>query len=321
MKPLYNHAEFAEEGIRKVVLTSIQSYLIEFLLRLRRVFLSSRNEELDIARERAETMAASAFFARFKGVDRAPISANGVPGEWIVPAGSTGKRCILYVHGGTFFAGNIKSHRPLAANIAVAARTRALIIDYRLSPEHPYPAGLEDVITAYHWLREEIPPEEIAIASDSAGGALALGLLLALRDGGEPLPACAVCLSPATDLTLEGETWQTNRKRDLMLEYWKMVKGLEIYLHDTDPRNPLASPFHADLKNLPPLLIQVGSDEMLLSDSTRFAEKARAAGADVTLEVWERMQHEWQFAIGYLPEARQAVQQIGSFINGHLSTY
>ena len=295
-------------------MTSIQSYLIELVLRVRRGFISSRNEELNIAKERAETLAASAVFAHFSGVECSPIYANGVPAEWIVPAGSKTDRCILFIHGGTFFAGSIASHRPLAARIAVAARTRALIIDYRLSPEHPYPAGLEDVKTAYHWLREKVAAKEIAIASDSAGGALTLGLLIALRNEAEPLPACAVCLSPATDLTLKGETWQTNRNRDIMLEHWKMVKALEIYLCDTDPRNPLASPIHADLKGLPPLLIQVGSAEMLLSDSTRFAEKARAAGVDVTLEVWERMQHEWQFASSLLPEGKRAIAGIGRFI-------
>ena len=296
---------------------SIQSYLLEILLRVRRVFLSSQKEELDIAKERAETLSVSTSFARFGGVGCSPISANGVPAEWIVPAGPTSERSILFIHGGTFYAGSIASHRPLAANIAVAAGTRALIIDYRLSPEHPYPAGLEDVITAYHWLREMVSAKEIAVASDSAGGALTLGLLLSLRDGSEALPACAVCLSPATDLTLEGETWRTNRKRDIMLEYWKMVKGLEIYLCDTDPRNPMASPFHANLKGFPPMLMQVGSEEMLLSDSTRFGEKARMAGVDVTVDVWERMQHEWQFAKGFLPEADRAVRQIGNFIKSH----
>lgn len=299
-------------------MTSIQSYIIEMVLRVRRVFItSSHKEELDIAKERAETLAASAAYTRFGGVECLPISANGVPAEWIVPTGSIGERVILYIHGGTFFAGSIASHRPLAANIAVAAGTRALIIDYRLSPEHPYPAGLEDALAAYHWLREMVAATEISIASDSAGGALTLGLLLALRDGNEALPACAVCLSPATDLTLEGETWQSNRKSDIMLEYWKMVKGLEIYLCETDPHNPLASPYHANLKDLPPLLIQVGSNEMLLSDSIRFAEKARTAGVDVTMEVWERMQHEWQFACGFLPEADRAVRRIGNFINSH----
>jgi len=295
-------------------LASVQSHLIELILRARRVFLSSWHAELDIAKERAETMAASAAFARFSGVVCWPVSANGVPAEWIVPVRATVERSIMFIHGGTFFAGSIASHRPLAANIAAAARTRALIIDYRLSPEHPYPAGLEDVITAYHWLREKIAANEIVIASDSAGGALTLGLLIALRDKGETMPACAVCLSPATDLTLEGETWKTNRKRDIMLEYWKMVKGLEIYLCGTDPRTPMASPFHADLKGLPPLLIQVGSAEMLLSDSTRFAEKARAAGVEVTLEVWERMQHEWQFIPSMLPEGKRAIAGIGRYI-------
>jgi epsilon-lactone hydrolase len=295
-------------------MTSFQSYLIEWILRLRKVFVYPHSGILDIPKERAETIAVSAYFSHFRRVERLPVSANGVPAEWIVPAGARDGRSILYVHGGTFFAGSIESHRPLVTNIAIAARARALIIDYRLSPEHPFPAGLEDVITAYRWLRNTVASGQIAIASDSAGGALTLGMLIALRDSGEALPACAVCLSPATDLTLAGETWQTNRKNDIMLEYWKMVKGMEIYLRETDPRTPLASPYHADLKGLPPLLFQVGSAEMILSDSTRFAEKARAAGVNVTLEVWERMQHEWQFASMLLPEGKRAIAGIGKFI-------
>lgn len=147
-------------------MTSLQSYLIAWLLRLRRAFSFSSGKELDIAKERAETVAISVSLARFSGVTRTPVSANGVPGEWIIPNKTTNGRCILYVHGGTFFAGNIESHRPLAANIAVAAQARTLIIDYRLSPENPYPAGLEDVTTAYRWLREKVAPKDIAIASD-----------------------------------------------------------------------------------------------------------------------------------------------------------
>jgi acetyl esterase/lipase len=238
-----------------------------------------------------------------------------VPSEWIVPAGVTTQKCILHLHGGTFFAGSINSHRSLAANIAKAAKVRALLIGYRLAPEHPFPAGLEDSLAAYQWLLEqEIPSSCITIVGDSAGGALAVGMALSLREAGMPMPAAIVCLSPALDLTFTGETWKSNLKSDVMLELAKEKAGVDLYLNGIDPRHPLASPLFADPKGLPPILIQVGSDEALLSDSLSFAKKAKAAGVDVTLEVWEGMQHEWQFAVGIFPEAQKAVERIGEFI-------
>jgi monoterpene epsilon-lactone hydrolase len=294
---------------------SLQSYLIEGYLRLMKRLAPPVSGEWDIEKERADTEAMAKQFGRFSGVECTPVSANGVPAEWIVPTGCTTRRCILYLHGGTFITGSIDSHRSLAANIAVAAQARALLIDYRLAPEHPFPAGPQDVMTAYMWLlKNGTAAQDIVIAGDSAGGTLTLGLLFSLRDEGKPLPAAAVCLSPAIDLSFSGETWQTNAKADVMLDREKEKIGIGYYLQGKDPHTPMASPlFNTNFSGLPPILIQVGSKETLLSDATSFTEKAKAAGGDITLEVWDGMQHEWQFAVGMLPEARRAIKRIGEF--------
>jgi acetyl esterase/lipase len=243
------------------------------------------------------------------------VDVNGVPGEWITPSQETNGRVILYLHGGYYLSGSIQSHRHLAGNIAVISEARTLIIDYRLAPEHPFPAAIDDALTAYFWLLAQgTQPDQITLAGDSAGGGLVLATLLALRDRSEPLPAAGVCLSPATDLTLSGESWKTNAKKELVVNRFIAEQIQDLYLGGVNPRDPLASPLYADLHGLPPLLIQVGSDEALLSDSTSFAERARAVGVDVTLEVWPRMQHVWQFTASFVPEARQAIDKIGEFI-------
>lgn len=297
---------------------SLRSRLITIYFRLKRATTPSFSGKLDVAKERLDTEVMAKQFGHLRGAECTPIMAGDVPAEWIVPEGVTTQRVILCLHGGTFFAGSINTHRSLAANIATAAKVRALLIDYRLAPEHPFPAGPEDALAAYQWLLEQgIPPNYITIMGDSAGGALAVGLVITLRDVGKPMPAAIICLSPALDLTFGGETWKTNAKSDVMLEFEKEKAGVDLYLNGADPRHPLASPLYADPKGLPPILIQVGSDEALLSDSMRFTEKAKAAGVDVTLEVWDGMQHEWQFAIGIFPEARKAVERIGEFIRQH----
>jgi acetyl esterase/lipase len=173
---------------------------------------------------------------------------------------------------------------------------------------------MQDTLAAYEWLLSNgIPAEQIAIAGDSAGGTLTLTLLIQLRDQGKPLPALAVCLSPATDFTLSGESWSRNQKKDVMLNLKNIRTAIEIYLCGADLYSPLVSPLYADLHGLPPILIQVGSDEVLLSDATRFTEKAKEVGVSVTLEVWDGMQHVWQYTANFLPEARQAIRNIGEF--------
>jgi len=194
-----------------------------------------------------------------------------------------------------------------------------LNVDYRLAPEHPFPAAVDDAVTSYHWLLEnKINPEKIIVGGDSAGGGLAIALPLKLRAISVPLPAGIICLSPWTDLTCSGVSWIENQKIDFMLDLKKIRESAKVYLNDADPNTPLASPLCADLKGLPPILLQVGTEELILSDSTSFAEAARKAGVDVTLEIWDGMQHEWHFAAKYLPESRDALEQIGKFVETHV---
>jgi epsilon-lactone hydrolase len=282
---------------------------------------SDQSGQLDVVRERVEVESMAGMFKPLCPIDCDSVVANGVPAEWIVPQGPQLSRDILFLHGGSFNSGSIASHRTLAGNVAFASKGRALLIDYRLAPEHPFPAAVEDAVAAYEWiLGQGCAPSQIVVAGDSAGGTLTLALLIFLRDHNRPLPAAAVCLSPAPDLTFSGESWVFNSKKDLMLDERKERKSIEIYLKGADPRAPLASPYFGDLQGLPPMLIQIGSHELLLSDSMRFAQKAKEAGVEVTLEVWPEMQHEWQFAAKVLPEGKRAIANIGAFVEAVLST-
>ena len=292
---------------------SWQAYTLVFFFRMKRL-LFDKPGELNVEKDRRELELMAKYFKSLTPITCTPVTANGVPAEWIIPHGLTTGRVILYIHGGSFNSGSIISHRQLAANIAIACQARALIIDYRLAPEFPHPAAFEDSLSAYEWLLANgIPANQIAVMGDSAGGTLTLALLIRLRELGKPLPALAVCLSPGTDFSMWGKSWTFNKGKDFMLDQRNIQKSIEIYLHDVDRRSPLVSPVYGDLQGLPPILIQVGSDEVLLSDATRFVEKARAVGVPATLEVWEGMQHVWQYTASFLPEARRAIHNIGAF--------
>jgi acetyl esterase/lipase len=300
-------------------MVSWQGRVLETYLRIRNR-LGDQSGRLDVARARADVESLAAMFKPLGPIQCEPCAANGVPAEWIVPAEVEPGRAILYLHGGSFNSGSIASHRTLSGNVALACKARALLIDYRLAPEHPFPAGVEDTVAAYDWLLAQgNAPGQLVVAGDSAGGTLTLALLVHLRDHGQALPAAAVCLSPAPDLTFSSESWTFNARKDVMLDARKERQAVEIYLRGADPRTPLASPYYADLRGLPPLLIQVGSSEVLLSDAERLAEKARAAGVDVTLEVWPGMQHEWQFTARIMPEGRRAIARVGEFVEAALS--
>jgi acetyl esterase/lipase len=289
---------------------SWQARLLEIFLIVQRR-LSGTSATLDVARERAEVESLAGLFKPLHAIRCQSAVGSGVPAEWIVPQGLTSSRTLLFLHGGSFNSGSITSHRSFAGSVAFASRARALLIDYRLAPEHPFPAAVEDSVAAYEWLLGQgCAPGQMVVA----GGTLALALLIWLRDRNRPLPAGAVCLSPAPDLTFSGESWVFNARKDLMLDERKERQAIEIYLQGADPHAPLASPTFGDLSGLPPLLIQVGSHEVLLSDAIHFAEKARRAGVDVTLDVWPEMQHEWHFAARFLPEGRQAIMQVGAFV-------
>jgi acetyl esterase/lipase len=238
-----------------------------------------------------------------------------VPAEWVVAPGADARRVILYLHGGGYTIGSINTHRELAARLSRAAAARVLVIDYRLAPEHPHPAAVDDATAAYRWLLANgVDPARIVVAGDSAGGGLTVATLVALRDAHTPLPAAGVCLSPWVDLEGSGESMTTKAAVDPMVQRDGLLKMAAAYLAGQDARTPLAAPLYANLSGLPPLLIQVGTAETLLDDSTRLAERARKAGVNVTLDPWEDMIHVFQAFATYLPEARQAIDRIGEFV-------
>ncbi len=274
-----------------------------------------------VAEMRADIDALGSMLPLSEDVVLEPVDAGGVPAAWVTAAGARPGCVILYLHGGGYIIGSIKSHRELAARLSRAAAVRVLLIEYRLAPEHPHPAAVEDATAVYRWLLGTgIAPSRIAIGGDSAGGGLTVAALVALRDAGQPLPAAGVCLSPWVDLEGLGESMTGKAAVDPMVQYERLREMAKMYLAGLDPRTPLAAPLYADLSGLPPLLIQVGTAETLLDDSTRLAERARKAGVDVTLEPWEEMIHVWQAFAPVLPEGQQAIDHIGSFIQSHIPT-
>jgi monoterpene epsilon-lactone hydrolase len=246
------------------------------------------------------------------------VCAGGVDGEWISPADTPLDKAILYFHGGGFRIGSVASHRDLIAQIALASGCRVLAINYRLAPEHRFPAALEDALAAYGWMLDRgLEPANIAFAGDSAGGNLALAAMLALRERGLLLPVAAVLMSPWTDLAATGASYVTRAEADPIHQRAMILALAKNYLGgQDDPCDPLVSPLYADLAGLSPLLIQVGDRETVLDDSVMFADLARAAGVDATLEVWDSMIHVFQMF--ELPEARQAIASIAGFLNRHL---
>jgi acetyl esterase/lipase len=250
-----------------------------------------------------------------EGTQVEKVSVDGIPAEWVAAPGVADEGVLLYLHGGAYAVGSCNTHRELGARLSAASGVRALLIEYRLAPENPFPAAVEDAVKAYRWLLGQgIKPEQIAIAGDSAGGGLTLATLFSLRDAGDPLPAVAALLSPWTDLEGTGDSVKTRAESDPLLSGEHLIPAGQVYLNGADPRNPLASPLYGDFKGLPPMLIQVGGDEILLDDAARVAEKARSAGVDVRLDIWPEMWHVWQASGPALPEAQQATEQLGQFM-------
>jgi acetyl esterase/lipase len=246
------------------------------------------------------------------------VDTAGVAAEWVVAPGAEASRVLLYLHGGGYVVGSLNTHRELAGRLSRAAAARVLVIDYRLAPEHPYPAAVEDATTAYRWLlRHGATPARTVIAGDSAGGGLTVATLVALRDAGDPLPAAGVCLSPWVDLEGIGESMTTKAGVDPIVQKQGLLWFASLYLGGAAPRTPLAAPLYADLRGLPPLLIHVGQAETLLDDAARLAERAKAAGVTVTLEAWEDMIHVWHLFAPMLPEGQQAVERVGEYIRQH----
>jgi acetyl esterase/lipase len=253
------------------------------------------------------------------------VDLAGVACEWLLAPGADPDRRLLYIHGGGWTAGSLDSHRPLSARISKAAGAAVLAVHYRLAPEHPFPAGLDDCVHAYRWLRENgpngpAPARAVFIAGDSAGGNLTLATLLACKERGILQPSGAIPISPATDFSASGESFRTRASVDPIIagppEGIRMMGALYTQGRG-DPLGPLCSPLNGDLQGIAPLLLQVGDHEVLLDDSTRFAAKAKAAGVEATLSVYPEMPHVWHAFAPFLPEATAAIDEIGAFVRKH----
>ena len=251
------------------------------------------------------------------GIRRQPLQCHGVSAEWLVPEAGEARRVLLYLHGGAFVVRTPDLHAAMLAPWCRALDARALMVDYRLSPEHPYPAALDDCLAAYRWLLDQgIAPQDIVIAGDSAGGNLALASLQRLRAEDLPMPACAVLLSPFLDFSLGGRSALDNARRDPVFDLAFAIGIRAFYASPAEYLDPGVSPLFGSFRGLPPLLFQVGSSEMLLDDSVRAAALAEAAGVPVQLEIWHRLPHVFQ-AMAILPQARAAAGSIVEFIRRH----
>lgn len=249
-------------------------------------------------------------------VDTQPVNDGSVKGEWLQLTDNP-RQTVYYLHGGGYVACSPKTHRPFTSALSRAANAKVFALDYRLAPEHRFPAAVEDAVAGYRWLLDQgVNPREIVIGGDSAGGGLAMATLVSLRDAGEPLPRATFALSPWADLAVTGRSIDANDKRDSMF-YGDGVRWMApVYVGDASPRDPLVSPIYADLSNLPPLLIYVSDAEVLLDDSIRLAERARQCGVEVDLRVWSDLPHAWPILVAFkLPESFQALGEIAQFIN------
>jgi acetyl esterase/lipase len=290
---------------------SWQSYLVHPFLRL--------YVQRKLARAASPLAARAAFnnpMPAPKGARFAPETIAGLAGEW-AQSDHTGGGTMLYLHGGGYFACSPRTHRSITGAYAIRG-LRVFTPDYRLAPEHPFPAALEDALAVYRAMLDRFP-EGFAVGGDSAGGGLAVAMLLAAKAQRLPMPACIVLFSPWTDLAGTGASISTNASRESLLFAPRLGEAAEIYLAGTDPKNPLASPLYGDLAGLPPMLIQVGAPEILLDDSTRLAESARAVGVAVELSVWENLPHVWQVSQAFLPESRAALDQAADFAKARLA--
>lgn len=274
--------------------------------------------EADPSELREKLIRISRFLRKVRRVSVEETSVNGLHAEWLRPKDAREGKVLLYLHGGAYVIGNCRTHRNLVSHIARAAGINALLPEYRLAPEHRFPAAIEDAVGVYRFLLSEgFKPGDITIAGDSAGGGLTVATLLSLRHAGDPMPGNAVLLSPFLDITASGESMQTRAGQDPWFEQSDIEVVAGLYCNDeSEVRNPLVSPVFAHVGGLPPMYIQVGDDEILLSDSTRFAAKLDEAGIDVDLEIWPEMWHVFQLFVGKMPEARAAINKIGAYLRG-----
>jgi monoterpene epsilon-lactone hydrolase len=246
------------------------------------------------------------------------VQAGGVPAEWVAPREHASDGVILYLHGGGYVFGGPDSHRDIACRLCVTTNRPVLLLDYRLAPEHRFPAAVDDATAAYQWLLESRDPSAVAVVGDSAGGGLSLALMGRLKSLNLGLPKAAVLLSPWTDLAATGESVHANAEADAMISPEALARFAELYLADQDPRDPQASPLYADLSGLPPMLVIVGSHEVLRSDSDRIVERIGTAGGQAELSVWPDMPHVFPILASIIPEGRQAIEEMSGFIRARM---
>ena len=280
-----------------------------------RELIAARPRASEIAQMRLDAEARAKAFELPADLTVQPVSANGVKAEWTSTPDADPSSAILYLHGGGYVICSLETHRHLVAEIGRASGTRTLAIDYRLAPEHPFPAPVEDTVAAYRYLLDSgIKPNRIAVAGDSAGGGLVVGGLLAIREAGLPLPACGWCISPWVDMEALGESFIDRAATDPTVQKETILMMAEWYLGGADPRHPHAAPIYGDLRGLPPLLIQVGAVETLLDDSMTLARKAAVADVPVDLQIWPEMIHIWHIFFPMLSAGRRAIASGGSFV-------
>jgi monoterpene epsilon-lactone hydrolase len=250
-----------------------------------------------------------------RGVTIEPAT-DPVKGEWIIPPGVNEKNpAVYYLHGGGYISGSAKTNRPITAPLARQLKRRVFSLDYRLAPEHRFPAAVEDAVAGYRWLVSTgVDPRHLSVAGDSAGGGLALALVMALRDAGEKLPSRVACLSPWADMTGSGESITTNSERDAMFWGEDIGRYASAYLGSQSPEAPLASPLFGNFAGLPPLYIEAGESEVLLDDARQVHRKALAAGVPSELRIVKGVPHGWQFGAPFVPEARESLRQVAEFI-------
>ena len=293
---------------------------ISFKSRFWRTILRAtfKNKKLSIAELRANGVKNSKMLGEVsKNITVEKINMEGIQAEWLIPFPSSAhsEKVILYLHGGGYVTGSIEDHRMMCGLLANATDAKVLLPEYRLAPEHPFPAALDDALKVYQWLLDQgYSSANMIIAGDSAGGGLSVATVLALKEKSGSLPAAVVCLSPWADLALTGQSHTTKAKAEAILNKDVLHEWALCYTDESNLTNPLVSPIHGDFHGFPPLLIQVGSEEILLDDSTLLVEKAKSAGVHVTLKIWDGMWHVWQALGDLIPENKKTFEEIGQFV-------
>ncbi len=269
----------------------------------------------DLFEMRANMAAAAGAAPIPDDITRESVAAGGVPSEWVCAPEARDDTVLVHYHGGAYAMGGLDTHRGLARNLSRACRARVLLVDYRLAPEHPHPAAVEDAVAAYEYVLESgVSPARVALSGDSAGGGLTAATLVTLRDKGAPLPAAGVLISPWLDMTCAGASYAERAHEDVMVTRDLLEMAAAAYCKGSGPRHPTASPLFADLEGLPPLLVQVGTAEVLLDDARSFADRAKSAGVEVALEVAPDMCHVWHTFADIVPEGREAIEQVAAFV-------